>query len=188
MRELVKLGNLLGAAGMAAILLIVFVMQFRFGALPCPLCILQRVAFVLVGFGFLLNLRFGSQPLHYGLILLGALFGIAASGRQTLLYILPGSGAYGAPIMGLHYYVWALILFSATVVGVALLLVLSGGANRQEREWHGLRRSEPFGGFARAVAWLLILATLGNALATLALCGPIECPDKPTSYWLKAYL
>lgn len=187
MQALVKMGNLLGAAGMAAVLLIAFVFQFRFGELPCPLCLLQRVAFVLCGFGFLLNLRFGSQPLHYGLILLSALYGIAVSGRQTLLHIVPGTGAYGAPIMGLHYYVWALGLFFATVVGVALLLLLSGG-NRHQRDWHDLRRGEPFGGLSRTVAWLLILATLGNALATLALCGPIECPDNPASYWLKAYL
>jgi disulfide bond formation protein DsbB len=187
MRGLVKFGNLLGAAGMAAVLLIAFVFQFRFDELPGPLGLLQRVAFVLCGFGFLLNLRFGSQPLHYGLILLGALYGIAASGRQTLLHIVPGSGAYGAPVLGLHSYVWALVLFFATLAGVALLLILSG-EGRAPREWHEPRRREPFGGLARIVAWLLIIATLGNAAATLALCGPIECPDNPTRYWLKAYL
>jgi disulfide bond formation protein DsbB len=187
MRELVRLGNLLGAAAIAAILLVAFAFQFYSRELPCPLCLLQRVAFVLCGFGFLLNLRFGSQPLHYGLILLAALYGVAASGRQTLLHIVPGTGAYGAPILGLHYYSWALILFVATIAGVALLLVLSGGA-RPHREWHDLRGSERFGGLGKVVAYLLILATLGNALATLALCGPIECPDNPTAYWIKAYL
>ena len=94
MRELVKFGNMLGAAGVTAVLLIAFAFQFRYGELPCPLCLLQRVAFVLCGFGFL----------------------------------------------------------------------------------------------ARLLSWTLIVATLGNALATLALCGPIECPDNPTSYWLKAHL
>ncbi len=186
MRELVKLGNLLAAAGITAVLLIAFAMQFRFGELPSPLGLLQRVAFVLCGFGFLLNLRFGSQPMHYGVVLLGALYGVAVSGRQTLLHIVPGTGAYGPPIMGLHYYTWALILFTATIVGVAILLVLSG-ANRPQREWHDRRGGERFGGLSRLIAWLLIAATLGNALATLALCGPIECPDNPTSYWVKAY-
>ena len=187
MRELVKFGNMLGAAGVTAVLLIAFAFQFRYGELPCPLCLLQRVAFVLCGFGFLLNLRHGSQPLHYGLILLSALFGIAVSGRQTLLHIAPGSGAYGEAMFGLHLYVWALIFFFATVVGVALLLVLSG-ANRPQRDLHDWRRSEQFGFLARLLSWTLIVATLGNALATLALCGPIECPDNPTSYWLKAHL
>ena len=40
------------------------------------------------------------------------------------------------------------------------------------------------GGLSRFAAWLLIVVTLANAIAAFALCGPIECPDNPTSYWL----
>ena len=85
MGQLVRLGNAAGAAAMAVILLIAFGLQFGLNELPCPLCNLQRVAFVLCGFGFLLDLRFGAHPLHYGLALLGALFGLVVSGRQVLL-------------------------------------------------------------------------------------------------------
>src|SRR5258707_14181114 len=106
MGPLVRLGNAVGTAGIATILLIAFGLQFGLQELPCPLCNLQRVAFVLCGFGFLLNLRFGAQPLHYGLALLGALFGLIVSGRQVLLFILPGAGAYGSPVLGLHLYSW----------------------------------------------------------------------------------
>jgi disulfide bond formation protein DsbB len=187
MREITRLGNLLGAAGITAILLVAFAFQFRAHELPCPLCLLQRVAFALCGFGFLLNLRYGVQPSHYGLILLAALYGVTASGRQTLLHIVPGTGVYGEPILGLHYYVWALLLFVATIVGVAILLILSGGT-RHHRERNELRGGEPLGGLAKLVAWLLILVTLGNAVATMALCGPIECPDNPTTYWIKAHI
>ena len=45
-------------------------------------------------------------------------------------------------------------------------------------------RERPMGGASRLAAWLLILVTLANAVASFALCGPIECPDNPTSYWL----
>lgn len=185
MAVLVRLGNLLGALGLVAILAVAFYLQFRFGDLPCPLCLLQRVAFVLCGFGFLLNLRFGAQPLHYGIVLLSALFGLAVAGRQILLHVAPGSGAYGSPVLGFHYYTWAFLLFAATVLGVALLLILSGDT-RAHPMWHAAHNDHRFGVVARLVASLLILVTLANALATLALCGPIECPDNPASYWLRA--
>ena len=77
MGPLIRLGNAAGAAGIATILMVAFGLQFGLNEPPCPLCNLQRAAFVLCGFGFVLNLRFGIQPLHYGLVLLGALFGLA---------------------------------------------------------------------------------------------------------------
>ena len=63
MASLVRLGNAMGAMGIAIVPLAAFGMQFVLQELPCPLCVLQRVALVLCGFGFLLNLRFGVQPL-----------------------------------------------------------------------------------------------------------------------------
>ena len=104
MASLVRLGNALGAMGIAIVLLVAFGLQFALGELPCPLCSLQRVALVLCGMGFLLNLRFGVQPLHYGLSILAALFGAMAAGRQVLLHIVPGTGAYGSALFGLHLY------------------------------------------------------------------------------------
>src|SRR5258708_15655773 len=104
MTGLVRLGNALGTLGLALILLIAFGFQFGRNELPCPLCLLQRLAFVLCGFGFLLNLRFGSQPAHYGLTLLAALFGLAAAGRHLLLHIVPGTGTYGSALLGLPSY------------------------------------------------------------------------------------
>ncbi len=79
------------------------------GELPCPLCLLQRIDFIALGRGLLLNMRFGPSPLHYGLVIAAALFGAAAAGRQVLLHIVPGSGAYGSPLFGLHLYTWSLV-------------------------------------------------------------------------------
>ena len=31
---------------------------------------------------------------------------------------------------------------------------------------------------------MLIFVTLANAVSTFVQCGPIECPDNPTGYWL----
>lgn len=178
MAALVRLGNFLGVLGIALVLSIGFGLKLWLNELPCPLCMLQRVAFVLCGVGFLLNLRFGPQPIYHGITLLSALFGAVASGRQVLLHIVPGSGAYGDPIMGLHFYSWALLLFLFIVAGTALLLILSGrGVPADERPGS-------FGVPARIAAYLLIAVTLANAVGSFVQCGPIECPDNPTGYWL----
>ena len=181
MMALVRFGNWLGAMAVVGVLVVAFVMQFAQHELPCPLCLLQRVAFVLCGFGFLLNLRFGSQPAYYGVILLSALFGLAAAGRHVLLHIVPGDKGFGPPVLGLHLYTWTFVFFLATVLGTAVLLLLSSREPEQRREG---RHALPMGVASRLAAWLLILVTLANAVASFALCGPIDCPDNTTSYWL----
>lgn len=185
MGAFVRLGNAAGAAGMATILLVAFGLQFGLNELPCPLCNLQRVAFVLCGFGFLLNLRFGAQPLHYALTLLGALFGLAVSGRQVLLHIMPGGSGYGAPLLGLHLYTWALILFFAVIAVVAVLMILSGRPEHHNTDHQAALR---FRGIYRLAAYLLIAATLANAINSFLLCGPLECSGNPTDYWISRYL
>jgi disulfide bond formation protein DsbB len=133
MGQLARLGNAFAAAGIAIVLLVAFGLQFGLKELPCPLCNLQRVAFALCGFGFLLNLRFGVQPLHYGLSLLAALFGVAVAGRQVLLHIVPGSGSYGSAIFGFYLYTWSLLAFSAVIAGIALLMILGGRPDHVQR-------------------------------------------------------
>src|SRR4029453_14022917 len=181
MASLVRLANALGAIGIAIVLLVAFGMQFVLAELPCPLCSLQRVALVLCGMGFLLNLRFGVQPLHYGLSILAALFGVAVAGRQVLLHIVPGTGAYGSALLGLHLYTWSLILFGAVIAGVALLMVVGGQPDHDRSDHQAAMR---FRGLSRFPAWLLIAVTLANALNSFVLCGPIECAPDPGGYWI----
>jgi disulfide bond formation protein DsbB len=177
---LVRFGNWIGTMAVSLVLLAAFALQFVQHELPCPLCLLQRVAFVLCGFGFAMNLRFGSQPAHYGATIFGALFGLAASGRQILLHIVPGDAGYGSALLGLHLYSWAFVFFAATLLGSALLLVLSPREDERRDGRHAL----PIGGLSSFAAWLLIGVTLANAVATFALCGPIDCPDTVTTYWI----
>jgi disulfide bond formation protein DsbB len=185
MASLVRLGNAIGAMGIAIVLLAAFGIQFLQAELPCPLCVLQRVALVLCGFGFLLNLRFGVQPLHYGLTILAALFGAMAAGRQVLLHIVPGTGAYGSALLGLHLYTWSLILFGAVIVGVAVLMIMGGRPDHDRSDHQAAMR---FRGIHRFAAWLLIAVTLTNALNSFVLCGPVECAPDPTGYWIAKYL
>ena len=187
MSLLVRFGNALGAGGLAFVLALGLVFQFALHELPCPLCNLQRVAFALCGLGFVLNLRFGAQPYHYGFVLLSALFGLAASGRQVLLHIVPGSGSYGSPILGMHFYSWALVLFLAVIAGSAILLVLSG-TGRFDYHRSDALAAERFEGFPRLMAYVLIVMVFANALVTFAQCGPVECADDPAGYWIVQYL
>lgn len=183
MAGLIRFGNALGAAGLALVLLVALLLQFALRELPCPICNLQRVAFVLCGFGFVLNLRYGAQPAHYGITLLGALFGVAASGRQVLMHIVPDTGSYGSPIFGMHYYTWALLLFVAVIAGVTLLMLVAGSGRFDHPRSDALAEAQ-FTGFARFAAWFLIVMTLVNAINSLVLCGPIDCPAEPDGYWL----
>ena len=168
--------NGLGLLAVTLVLAAALILQLLMGELPCPLCLLQRIGFVALGFGLLLNLRFGPSPLHYGLVIVAALFGAAAAGRQVLLHIVPGSGAYGSPLLGLHLYTWSLLLFLAAIAAVAVLLLMEGQFERG--------RAQPASSWQRMAMGLYLAVTVVTGLAAFAQCGPSECPDNPTSYWL----
>ncbi|WP_180900144.1 disulfide bond formation protein B [Martelella soudanensis] len=171
-----RLANLLNALALVAIsivLLFAFYAQFAEGELPCPLCLLQRAGFVLVGVGLALNVILGVKPRHYGLMILGAVAGAIAALRQVALHVVPGTGGYGDPFLGLHFYTWAFVLFSVVVFGSAIMLVLGGFATAPARKLSGL-------GLVAVV--LFAAMALGNGVSTLAECGLGLCPDNPVSY------
>lgn len=58
--------------------------------MPCPLCILQRVAYLGVGFTCLLAARFSSsRKLFHGLAIISAGYGISVAGHQVWLLSHP---------------------------------------------------------------------------------------------------
>lgn len=174
--DLSRLLNALGLMAIDTVLALALADQLWFRDLPCPICILQRAGFIAAGFGIALNLIFGPRPSHYGLAILGALVGGIMSANQVLFYIVPGSGAYGNAIFGLHLYSWALIMFALTVAGCAMMLFFD-------------RQYEPSGPPPlrltvlplTAVALLALLA-VGNVASTLAICGVGLCPEAPSGY------
>src|ERR1700693_5531538 len=101
--------NALALYASAAVLLAAFYLQFALSELPCPLCLLQRVAFTGLAVGPILTLRHGPRPAHYGLIILAGLVGAALASRQVLLHIMPGDPGYGSALNGYHFYTWAFI-------------------------------------------------------------------------------
>jgi len=188
MSPLVRFGNTLGAGGLALVLAVAFGLQFLLHELPCPLCLLQRVAIALCGLGFVLNLRLGAQPNHYGLVLLSALFGLVVSGRQVLLHVVPGTGAYGSAVLGLHLYSWGVLLFLAVIAGVAVLLIVSGTGRHDHHMRSDSQAAAQFSGFSRLMTLLLVVMIFANAVSAFAQCGPLECPDDPKSYWIVQHL
>lgn len=174
--------NALGMLAICLVLILAFAYQFALDELPCPLCLLQRVGFVAVGFGLGLNLLYGARPHHYGLMLLAAIFGATVSVRQILLHIVPGTGHYGSPVLGLHYYTWAGICFFLIILGTSAMLLFEGQYKTSEASREEVR----FGGskLAKIAFFLMLALTGGNAVSTLLECGPGICADPPTSYEL----
>ncbi len=174
--DLSRLLNALGLMAIDTVLVLALADQLWFRDLPCPICILQRAGFIAAGFGIALNLIFGPRPSHYGLAILGALVGGIMSANQVLFYIVPGSGAYGNAIFGLHLYSWALIMFALTVAGCAMMLFFD-----RQYEPSGLPPLRLTVLPLTAVALLALLA-VGNVASTLAICGVGLCPEAPSGY------
>lgn len=170
--------NTLGLAGICAVLAFAFAWQVAFDEIPCPLCLLQRTGFALVGVGFMLNVRFGSSPRNYGIIIISALAGAFAAGRQTLLHIGPMDAGYGSPFLGLHFYTWAFIAFMGTIAYCALLLMIDRAQTATST--HAAPNL-----LGRLIIGLFLALVAGNAISTLLECGFGACPDDPTGYlWL----
>lgn len=169
--------NALGLLGCCAILLVAFGYQFALGELPCPLCLLQRAAFCAVGLGLVLNVCHGPRPSHYGLIVLGAVAGLFIAGRQFALHLVPGTGAYGSALFGLHFYTWSAIAFAGIVVSAAIACLFE----RQFADSPGVSIERP-NLLGRASLLLFLAVMLANAGATLAECGGGLCPDDPKRY------
>ncbi len=169
--------NTLALAIITAVLGGAFIEQLVMGELPCPLCLLQRAGLIAVGLGFLLNLRFGIQPAHYGVALLGSLVGAAASMRQILLHIAPGDPGYSGAVFGLHLYSWSFVSFVCLMIGIGILLLEPAGNARPQSR-------------GRIVALTMlgfVAIVLANLVSTLLECGLTQCPDDPVSYmWLDA--
>lgn len=177
-RPLLHTLNSLGLLGICGVLAAAFGLQFALHELPCPLCLLQRAAFIAVGIGFLLNVRFGSSPAHYGVVLVSAVAGAAMSLRQVLLHIVPGTGEYGSALFGLHLYTWGFVGFAATILYVACLLFLEARAARLSA---GPRDGLP----SIVVSWFFIILVAANLVSVLLECGVGPCDDDPTYYhWL----
>lgn len=147
-----------------AVLLGALAVQFVEHEMPCPLCMLQRMAMLLCALGptyVLLKTRGGDvEPTDfaagYGISVVAAVAGAGIAGRQVLLHIMPGDKGYGNPVFGLHLYTWSFIVFVTVLVVAGLNLIFV-----RELRPRGIQ----FGWPTTLLIWLLGAVIVVNAVA-----------------------
>jgi disulfide bond formation protein DsbB len=167
--RLTLLGMLLA---LAAILTAAMVMQYAFGEMPCPLCLLQRFAMFGCCFGLMQQLRSGTSERGTGVSLIFTIVLLVISVRQTLLDLFPRSGHdyIGSAVFGIHMPVWSVFIALALLAGFAIRLAVFGSprfAPLQENA--ALQRA------ARALGVYVVLICAINLLSVIAQCGLGEC-------------
>lgn len=167
--------NLLALAAVLGILVGAFIIEFVDKALPCPLCYLQRAAFIAVGISLMMNLFIAIRPAHYGLLIFSSCFGLLTSGRQVALHV--ADAGYGKAILGLHLYTWSLIFFALFILYGAFSLLFDDFNEKIKRS----RLKESVGLF-----FLMVVAL--NLILALVECGIFPCPDNPTKYWMLSFI
>jgi disulfide bond formation protein DsbB len=159
----------------AGILTAAMTMQYARGELPCPLCLLERVALFGVCFGIMQNFRHGFSYQNTGYSLLFAIFLLIVSVRQTLLdiYPRPGHEYIGSAIFGVHMPVWSIIIALMILIAYAIKLAVLGGdeyLNEARVEDYPLVRK-----LADALSAYVILLCLINLVSVVLQCGLGEC-------------
>lgn len=157
--------------------------QFKLGELPCPLCVLQRLAFLLVCIGPILIIRTKDEQLQgrqsfdarcFALTIIASLVGAAVSVRQILLHIVPPDKGYGPPILELHLYTWALVVFLCLIISSAAGVMALSDKRRAFPAW--IEKG--------VLLWILVIAIV-IASATATMEGfHILLPDDPARYEL----
>ncbi|MEO6052675.1 MAG: disulfide bond formation protein B [Chthoniobacterales bacterium] len=142
--------------------------EFLQHEIPCPLCVLQRLSFLLACVGPILILRARDEEIEshktydarcFALTMFSALVGSLVSIRHILLHIIPPNPGYGPVVSGMHLYTWALLgfgfLLTTSAAGVMFVVTqprkISPTLVRYTLYW------------IMAVAVLLIAATIGLA-------------------------
>jgi disulfide bond formation protein DsbB len=160
-------------AVIAAILTAAMVMQYGYGELPCPLCLLQRAAMLGVCFGLMQNFRNGFSDRNLGYSLLFSVFLLIVAVRQTLLdiYPRPGHEYVGSAVLGLHMPVWSILIAVALITAFAAKLCVLGtedGARPPER-------TSLTGRLATLLSLYVIAIALVNFGSVVVQCGLSQC-------------
>ena len=166
-----RLVLLLMLAALAAILTAAMILQYAFGEIPCPLCLLQRVAMLGCCFGLIRQLRAEGSERGSGISLVFALLLLVISVRQTLLDLFPRPGhAYiGSAVLGMHMEVWSVLVAVALLLGFAIRFALLGARVRQRTP------AAPWCACARGLELYIVLLCLLNFVSVVLQCGLGEC-------------
>jgi disulfide bond formation protein DsbB len=159
----------------AGILTAAMTLQYVNGELPCPLCLLERVAMLGVCFGIMLNFRRGFSYQNTGFSLLFAIVLLVIAVRQSLLdiYPRPGHEYIGSAIFGIHMPVWSIIIALALLIAYAIKLAILGGdeylREADVSEFPAISR------IADILSIYVIAICLINLVSVVLQCGFGEC-------------
>ena len=159
----------------AGILTAAMTLQYANGELPCPLCLLERVAMFGVCFGIMLNFRHGFSYQNTGFSLLFAIVLLVIAVRQSLLdiYPRPGHEYIGSAILGLHMPVWSIIIALCLLTAYAIKLAILGGdeylSEAELAEFPAIRK------VADILSLYVITLCLVNLVSVVLQCGFGEC-------------
>jgi disulfide bond formation protein DsbB len=138
------------------VLVITLYMYYIDGEEPCPLCYLQQASMIGIALMELLNVRFGISVRHYAGGLLFSLLGAVISFYQLDLNEFSFHALKGVNFLGLHLFVWSLIIFSCSILGIIFLLLL-----RNEK------REKKIGPFSWAVISLFLVVIIGVTISSI---------------------
>lgn len=162
-------------AVIAAILTAAMVLQYANGEIPCPLCLLQRVAMFGVCFGIILQFRHGFSYRNTGMSIIFSLFLLIVSVRQTLLdiYPRPGHEYIGTSVFGLHMPVWSILIAVALLIAFAFQLIVWGGNSQMQHKF--LTHQSLLRVLATALSLYVIAIGVINFVSVGVQCGVDEC-------------
>lgn len=162
-------------AVIAAILTAAMVLQYANGEIPCPLCLLQRVAMFGVCFGIIFQFRHGFSYRNTGMSMIFSLFLLIVSVRQTLLdiYPRPGHEYIGTSVFGLHMPVWSILIAVALLIAFAFQLILWGGSTQLQHK--SLTHQSLLRVLATALSLYVIAIGVINFVSVGVQCGIDEC-------------
>jgi disulfide bond formation protein DsbB len=159
----------------AGILTAAMLLQYGHGELPCPLCLLERLAMFGVCFGIIQNFRNGFSYQNTGVSLLFATLLLVIAARQTLLdiYPRPGHEYIGSAVLGIHMPVWSVIIALCILTAYALKLTVLGDSKHLTES----KGSElpVIGGIANILGLYVVALCLVNTVSVLLQCGLNEC-------------
>ena len=173
--------------GVCSVVLGAMSVQFVGKELPCPLCMLQRMAMLLAALGPMFIIKQTSvrgsdskvdQSIGFGMSIIASVLGLFISGRQVLLHILPGNPGYGGVVFGLHLYTWAFIVFST-------ILLVSGLSLMFSRFMTVSKSLDRMGPASRVTVWVLRITIAANVISVFTESGTNWfLPDNPVQYEL----
>ena len=158
--------------GLAAILTVAMGFQYIAGELPCPLCLLQRVAMFGICFGIVHHVRLGYDVRNIGIGLVWSLVLLIVSARQVLLNIVARHGhAYpGSAIFGLHMPVWSVVIAVAILLLLAAMLALF-----DNKQLSAMPPSPVLKRIGSAAGFYVVVLCAINLISVVIQCGLGAC-------------